>query len=348
MMHHNQNELASAFEATIEAAGASSRPTLDDLLDTDEEKNAYAYCEKHDGELQDAIHDEMQDTNSKTGKIPSSRELYYQEVSKYPLLTPEEERAVTQRVREGDEDAKTLLIQSNLRLIGFVAKRYLYYPGVDFDDMLQEGSLGLIHAVEKFDYKKGFKFSTYAFWWIRKAIVKYIAEQGYPMALTEKGHMDISAIRKAIDKFISTHEDKNPTIDDLAEMTGESPERIANLMRATAMPVSIYAPSYRNSNAQIADSIQDEQAENPALMAEQKTRYEVVCEALKHLLSKRERRIIELRFGIVDGQERRLEEIGQEFSLTRERVRQIQDKALTKLSDPSSPYAAAFKEFLSV
>ncbi len=326
------SEVPNFYEETVKEVDRHRGCNFDDLVQTGDEGGAYEYCEKHDADVSSAIEWEMEKDNDHFLGGLSAREQYYREVSKIPLLSPEEEREIAKRCKEGDQAARNKLIESNLRLVGFVAKRYLNYSA-DYDDILAQGNLGLMQAVDRFDYEKGYKFSTYAFWWIRRSIVKYIADQGYPIPITEKGHRDIMSIKKAIDEFIATHDDRNPTLEELAEITGESAERIQNLMRATTLPISLYAPSHKYGNSLVGESIPDQQMSSPALNAENQETYDLIVQALSKL-PRKERFIIELRFGLVDGQDRKLEEIGREFRLTRERVRQIEDRGLAKLQHP--------------
>ena len=300
------------------------------------------FCEAHDKDLQYNLGEEMEPETEEFGTY-SAREMYYREVSKFPLLSREQELEVAQKAQNGDHEAKNKLVQHNLRLVGYVVKKYVNF-GVEYDDLIGEGNLGLIQAAEKFDYRKGFKFSTYAVWWIRKAVVKCIADQGYPLPIPEKGHMDIPVIKKAIEKYAEENGDKTPSLQELSEMTGESPERIHDLLRATITPLSIHAESKKKDGSTIGDIIPDINSPDPMAMAERTGMFDTIRSALR-VLTPKERHIIELRFGLIDGQQRHLEEIGSEFGMTRERVRQIEKRAKKKILE--SAFGASMQEWAS-
>ncbi|MCI9625318.1 MAG: RNA polymerase sigma factor RpoD [Clostridia bacterium] len=258
--------------------------------------------------------------------------MYLKEIGKVPLLTAEEENALARRMSEGDMDAKRKLAEANLRLVVSIAKRYVG-RGMMFLDLIQEGNLGLIKAVEKFDYDKGFKFSTYATWWIRQAITRAIADQArtirIPVHMVETINKLIRESRRLLQEL-----GREPKPDELAKELNMSYDKVREIMKIAQEPVSLETPIGEEEDSHLGDFIPDDEAPAPAEAAS----YMLLKEQLKDVLetlTAREARVLRLRFGLEDGRARTLEEVGKEFNVTRERIRQIEAKALRKLRHPS-------------
>ena len=258
--------------------------------------------------------------------------MYLREIGKIPLLTPEEEIELAKRVEEGDEDAKKKLIEANLRLVVSIAKKYIG-RGLSFLDLIQEGNLGLIRAVEKFDYRKGFKFSTYATWWIRQAITRAIADQArtirIPVHMVETINKLIRVSRQLVQQL-----GREPTTEEIAQALGLPPEKVEDIQRIAQEPVSLETPIGEEEDSQLGDFLEDKESPNP----EEATAGQLLREQLEEMLdelTEREREVLRLRFGLEDGHAHTLEEVGKRFNVTRERIRQIEAKALRKLRHPS-------------
>lgn len=258
--------------------------------------------------------------------------MYLKEIGKVPLLSAEEEVDLAQRMEKGEEAAKRKLIEANLRLVVSIAKKYVG-RGMLFLDLIQEGNMGLIKAVEKFDYNKGFKFSTYATWWIRQAITRSIADQArtirIPVHMVETINKLIRVSRQLLQEI-----GREPTPDEIGEEMGISPEKVREIMKIAQEPVSLETPIGEEEDSHLGDFIEDEDAPAPASAASFILLKEQLDDVLD-TLTDREKRVLELRFGIEDGRPRTLEEVGKEFGVTRERIRQIEAKALRKLRHPS-------------
>lgn len=258
--------------------------------------------------------------------------MYLKEIGKVDLLTAEEECELAARMEAGDWDAKQHLTQANLRLVVSIAKRYLN-RGLQFLDLIQEGNLGLIKAVDKFDYHKGFKFSTYATWWIRQAITRAIADQARTIRIPV--HM-VETINKLIrhQRQLLQSLGREPEPEEIAKEMGITVDKVREIMKISQEPVSLEKPIGEEEDSHLGDFIPDEDAPSPADQAAFTLLKEQLCEVLKEL-TQREEKVLRLRFGLDDGRTRTLEEVGREFNVTRERIRQIEAKALRKLRHPS-------------
>lgn len=257
--------------------------------------------------------------------------MYLKEIGRVPLLTAEEEVELAKRMEMGDKEAKQRLIESNLRLVVSIAKRYVG-RGMLFLDLIQEGNMGLIKAVEKFDYRKGYKLSTYATWWIRQAITRSIADQArtirIPVHMVETINKLVRTSRQLLQEL-----GREPTAEEIAEEMGLTPERVREIQKIAQEPVSLETPIGEEEDSHLGDFIEDVDALAPAEAASFVMLKEQIEEVLD-TLNEREQRVLRLRFGLDDGKARTLEEVGREFGVTRERIRQIEAKALRKLRHP--------------
>ncbi|MBF7082642.1 RNA polymerase sigma factor RpoD [Desulfallas sp. Bu1-1] len=258
--------------------------------------------------------------------------MYLKEIGRVPLLTPEEEVELAKRMEKGDEEAKRRLAEANLRLVVSIAKRYVG-RGMLFLDLIQEGNLGLIKAVEKFDYRKGYKFSTYATWWIRQAITRAIADQArtirIPVHMVETINKLIRVSRQLLQEL-----GREPAPEEIAKEMGISEEKVREIMKIAQEPVSLETPIGEEEDSHLGDFIEDHDARAPAEEASFTLLREQLDEVLE-TLTDREQKVLRLRFGLDDGRARTLEEVGQKFGVTRERIRQIEAKTLRKLRHPS-------------
>ena len=267
--------------------------------------------------------------------------MYLKEIGKVPLLTPEEEQELAKRMAEGDAEAKHRMEEANLRLVVSIAKRYVG-RGMLFLDLIQEGNLGLIKAVEKFDYTKGYKFSTYATWWIRQAITRAIADQARTIRIPVHMVETINKVKKVNSQLL--HENGHePTNEQIAEKLEMPVEKVREIMRVAQEPVSLETPIGEEEDSHLGDFIPDEDAPAPSDVASLTMLKEQLNEVLA-TLTPREAKVLRLRFGLEDGRSRTLEEVGKEFNVTRERIRQIEAKALRKLRHPSR--SKKLKDFL--
>ncbi len=258
--------------------------------------------------------------------------LYLKEIGKVPLLSNDKEKQLAEKMMAGDETAKNQLVEANLRLVVSIAKRYVG-RGMYFLDLIQEGNLGLMKAVEKFDYTKGYKFSTYATWWIRQAITRAIADQArtirIPVHMVETIHKVSRYSRQMLQEL-----GREATADEIGEKMGMSAEKVREIMKIAQDPVSLETPIGEEEDSHLGDFIPDDDTPSPA----EATSTNILREELEkqlNTLTDRERTVIKLRFGLYDGRSRTLEEVGKEFEITRERIRQIEAKALRKLRHPS-------------
>ena len=267
--------------------------------------------------------------------------MYLKEIGQIKLLTMDEELELADRIVNGDEEAKTILAEANLRLVVSIAKRYVG-RGMLFLDLIQEGNIGLMKAVEKFDVSKGYKFSTYATWWIRQAITRAIADQARTIRVPV--HM-VETINKLarIQRQLTLELNREPSEEELAKKMGISPDKVREVMKISQDPVSLETPIGEEEDSHLGDFVPDERSLSP----EEYTTNEILKEEIKSVLSTlqpREQQVLELRFGLIDGTSYTLEEVGKRFNVTRERIRQIEAKALRKLRHPSR--AKKLKDFM--
>ena len=259
--------------------------------------------------------------------------MYLKDIGKVPLLSMEEEKEYAERAMKGDEYAKSVLCESNLRLVVSVAKRYVGKTSMSFLDLIQEGNLGLIKAVDKFDYTKGFKFSTYATWWIRQAITRAMADQSrtirIPVHMVETINKYVKVVRTLMQKL-----GREPSIEEIASEMGISVAKVLEIKRTSQDPISLETPMGEEDDGKMADIIEDDSTQSPIESASQSLLREQLL-AVIDTLTPREQEVIRQRYGLMDGKQKTLEEVGREFSVTRERIRQIEAKALRKLKHPN-------------
>ena len=266
-------------------------------------------------------------------KINDPVRMYLKEIGRVPLLKAEEEVALALKIEEGDQIAKQKLAEANLRLVVSIAKRYVG-RGMQFLDLIQEGNMGLMKAVEKFDYRKGFKFSTYATWWIRQAITRAIADQARTIRIPV--HM-VETINKLtrIQRQLVQELGRDPTAEEIsAKMDGISPEKVREIQKIALEPVSLETPIGEEDDSHLGDFIEDKNSLSPDQYASNQLLKDEINNVLSGL-TEREEKVLRLRFGLYDGRTRTLEEVGKEFNVTRERIRQIEAKALRKLKHPT-------------
>ena len=267
--------------------------------------------------------------------------VYLKEIGRVPLLTPEEEVELAERMAKGDPAARKRLSEANLRLVVSIAKRYVG-RGMQFLDLIQEGNLGLIKAVEKFDHTKGFKFSTYATWWIRQAITRAIADQARTIRIPVHMVETINKVKKVSSQLLHKN-GHDPSAEEIAEELDMPIDKVREIMRVAQEPVSLETPIGEEEDSHLGDFIEDSDAPAPADAASHTLLKEQLVDVLS-TLTPRETKVLELRFGLADGRNRTLEEVGKEFNVTRERIRQIEAKALRKLRHPSR--SKRLKDFL--
>ena len=295
-------------------------------------------------EIADVEEEELVDPNSLVSNfsIDDPVRMYLKEIGKVPLLTPEEEQDLAKRMAEGDEEAKRRMAEANLRLVVSIAKRYVG-RGMLFLDLIQEGNLGLIKAVEKFDYTKGYKFSTYATWWIRQAITRAIADQArtirIPVHMVETINKVIRVSRQLLQEL-----GHDPSPEEIAAEMDMPVDKVREILKIAQEPVSLETPIGEEEDSHLGDFIPDEGASEPSEAASFTLLQEQLVDVLS-TLTPREEKVLKLRFGIEDGRPRTLEEVGKEFNVTRERIRQIEAKALRKLRHPSR--SKKLKDFLN-
>lgn len=320
----------------------NNRITFDELeaklekLTLTAEQNAelYRYLEENGVKIVDTFDKDNSTLYKSIGDVAVDDpvKMYLKDIGKVPLLSTEEEAELAKRMLDGDEDAKQKLSEANLRLVVSIAKRYVG-RGMLFLDLIQEGNLGLMKAVEKFDYTKGFKFSTYATWWIRQAITRAIADQArtirIPVHMVETINRQVRAQRALLQEL-----GREPTPEEIGEYMGIPAEKVVEIQKIAQDPVSLETPIGEEEDSHLVDFIEDTKTIAPGDMAAQSMLREQLIAAL-HKLTPREEKVIRLRYGLDDGRQRTLEEVGKEFNVTRERIRQIEAKALRKLRNPS-------------
>ena len=315
---------------------------VDKLYDTFEAYNIEIVEDDGGESIAPASNEELESVLSADGiSIDDPVKVYLKEIGRVPLLSAEEEVELAIRMSEGDVAAKKRLSEANLRLVVSIAKRYVG-RGMQFLDLIQEGNLGLIKAVEKFDHTKGFKFSTYATWWIRQAITRAIADQARTIRIPVHMVETINKVKKVNSQLL--HENGHePTNEQIAEKLEMPVEKVREIMRVAQEPVSLETPIGEEEDSHLGDFIPDEDAPAPSDVASHTMLKEQLAGVLS-TLTPREEKVLRLRFGLEDGRSRTLEEVGKEFNVTRERIRQIEAKALRKLRHPSR--SKKLKDFL--
>ena len=302
-------------------------------MSNDDDMDPDLFSEDEDADPEDEIDVEHIDLSVPEGiGVDDPVRMYLKEIGKVPLLSPDEEIELAKKIELGDEEAKKKLAESNLRLVVSIAKRYAG-RGMQLLDLIQEGNLGLIKAVEKFDYRKGYKFSTYATWWIRQAITRAIADQArtirIPVHMVETINRRVRTQRQLVQKL-----GREATPEELAKELDMPVERVREIMKISQDPVSLETPIGEEEDSHLGDFIQDNNVEVPADAATYTLLHEQLMDVLS-TLTEREQKVLRLRFGLDDGRPRTLEEVGRQFNVTRERIRQIEAKALRKLRHPS-------------
>ena len=350
------------IESLIEqgkSSGKLSTKEITDVLedleyDVDQMESFYESCSNNNIEIIDDFSLENFDEDIPLGEddlelslstegiaIDDPVKIYLKEIGRVPLLSAEEEIELAERMAKGDKKAKKRLSEANLRLVVSIAKRYVG-RGMQFLDLIQEGNLGLIKAVEKFDYTKGFKFSTYATWWIRQAITRAIADQARTIRIPVHMVETITKVKK-VSSMLLHKNGHDATPEEIAAELDMEPERVRVIMRIAQDPVSLETPIGEEEDSHLGDFIPDDDAPAPADAASLILLKEQLGEVLS-TLTEREEKVLRLRFGLEDGRSRTLEEVGKEFNVTRERIRQIEAKALRKLRHPSR--SRKVKDFL--
>ena len=349
------SKLPANIRALIEkgkSAGKLTSQEIDGLivdmdLDVETLENFYTAIEESKIEIVDDLLSEniesiiespvKEDGEGSTGAVASDNnddpvKVYLKEIGKVPLLTPEEEIDLAMRIAENDEAAKRRLSEANLRLVVSIAKRYVG-RGMQFLDLIQEGNLGLIKAADKFDYTKGFKFSTYATWWIRQAITRAIADQARTIRIPVHMVETINKVKKANSQLLYEN-GRDPTPEEIAERLGMPADKVREILRVAQEPVSLETPIGEEEDSHLGDFIPDDTSLSPIDAATMDALKRDLAAVLK-TLTDREASVLRMRFGLDDGQPKTLEEVGTKFGVTRERIRQIEAKALRKLKHPS-------------
>ena len=353
MEDRNESKLNQKIEELLELSKAKNSLTYEEIInslskmdiDPDQFDNVLDELEKKgitiikDDQIMDGtdnLSESMKDDDDLTipegVSIDDPVRMYLKDIGRVPLLTANEEIELAQRMEQGDTEAKKQLVEANLRLVVSIAKRYVG-RGMLFLDLIQEGNLGLIKAVDKFDYRKGYKFSTYATWWIRQAITRAIADQArtirIPVHMVETINKLVRVSRQLLQEY-----GREPTPAEIAKAMNLSENKVREIMKIAQEPVSLETPIGEEEDSHLGDFIEDEAAPAPAEAASHALMKEQLLEVLD-TLTPREEKVLRLRFGLDDGHQRTLEEVGKEFKVTRERIRQIEAKALRKLRHPS-------------
>ena len=361
------SEKKSPVIALLEKGKAAGKLTTQEIdaailemdFDMDELDKLYENIEAQNIEIIDDMNDSVLDELNFDSELPKGQEaaaaaadtrnaamddpvkVYLKEIGRVPLLTPEEEIELAIRIGDNDQQAKQRLAEANLRLVVSIAKRYVG-RGMQFLDLIQEGNLGLIKAVDKFDYTKGFKFSTYATWWIRQAITRAIADQARTIRIPVHMVETINKVKKTNSQLLHKN-GRDPTAEEIAADLNMPVEKVREILRVSQEPVSLETPIGEEDDSHLGDFIPDDDALAPADAASMLLLKEQLNDVLK-TLTLREAKVLSLRFGLEDGHPRTLEEVGSEFGVTRERIRQIEAKALRKLRHPSR--SKKLKDFL--
>ena len=361
------SEKKSSVMALLEKGKAAGKLTTQEIdaailemdFDMDELDKLYENIEAQNIEIIDDMNDSVLDELNFDSELPKGQEaaaaaadtrnaamddpvkVYLKEIGRVPLLTPEEEIELAIRIGDNDQQAKQRLAEANLRLVVSIAKRYVG-RGMQFLDLIQEGNLGLIKAVDKFDYTKGFKFSTYATWWIRQAITRAIADQARTIRIPVHMVETINKVKKTNSQLLHKN-GRDPTAEEIAAELNMPVEKVREILRVSQEPVSLETPIGEEDDSHLGDFIPDDDALAPADAASMLLLKEQLNDVLK-TLTLREAKVLSLRFGLEDGHPRTLEEVGSEFGVTRERIRQIEAKALRKLRHPKNK--KKLKDFL--
>ncbi len=361
------SEKKSPVMALLEKGKAAGKLTTQEIdaailemdFEMDELDKLYENIEAQNIEIIDDMNDSALDELNFDSELPKGQEaaaaaadsrnvtmddpvkVYLKEIGRVPLLTPEEEIELAIRIGDDDQQAKQRLAEANLRLVVSIAKRYVG-RGMQFLDLIQEGNLGLIKAVDKFDYTKGFKFSTYATWWIRQAITRAIADQARTIRIPVHMVETINKVKKTNSQLLHKN-GRDPTAEEIAAELNMPVEKVREILRVSQEPVSLETPIGEEDDSHLGDFIPDDDALAPADAASMLLLKEQLNDVLK-TLTLREAKVLSLRFGLEDGHPRTLEEVGSEFGVTRERIRQIEAKALRKLRHPSR--SKKLKDFL--
>jgi len=318
--------LAKDIEIGAETEPEDFNMMLDDDTDLDNTDEEDGIVMTESGEI------DIEATLPKGIAVDDPVRMYLKEIGKVPLLSADEEIALAQRMEQGDEEAKKKLCEANLRLVVSIAKRYVG-RGMLFLDLIQEGNLGLIKAVDKFDYRKGYKFSTYATWWIRQAITRSIADQARTIRIPVHMVETINKLIRVSRQLLQTY-GREPLPEEIAKEMGISVDKVREIQKIAQEPVSLETPIGEEEDSHLGDFIPDDDVPAPAEAAAFSMLKEQLVEVLD-TLTEREQKVLKLRFGLEDGRSRTLEEVGKEFDVTRERIRQIEAKALRKLRHPS-------------
>ena len=305
-----------------------SEQGIEILLPSEEEDEMLLEGEEEEEDSDEEIILADSARDSDTGNVTDPIHMYLKEIGQVPLLTPEQEIELAKRVEEGDKEAKRKLEEANLRLVVSIAKHYTGH-GMSLMDLIQEGSLGLIRAVEKYDYKKGFRFSTYATWWIRQSITRAIADQGRTIRIPVHMVENINKVNRSARDLVQKL-GRDPTTEELAQETHMPVERIREIQRISREPVSMETPVGDEEDSSLGDFIRDDTTPHPADEAARTMLREQIREILSDL-TEREQQVLRLRYGLDDDRSRTLEEVGRQLNVTRERIRQIEAKALRKL-----------------